>query len=100
MSAATGRERLRFLDFEFERLPNGRYRSRVVLEGDPGDRFVGMAEGLGSQAGELRCAAEAATDALGGAVDGKLSFELLGVKAVRAFDSTVVAPRTPRQGMD
>jgi hypothetical protein len=90
MTAASGRERLRFLDFEFERLPSGRYRARVVLEGDPGERFVGTAEGLGSQAGELRCAAEAATDALRGAVEEKLAFELLGVKAVRAFDSTVV----------
>ncbi len=90
MTGGNQRERLRFLDFEFERLPNGRYRSRVVLEGEPGDRFVGTAEGLGSVAGELRCAAEAATEALRSAVEEKLVFELLGVKAVRAFDSTVV----------
>ncbi len=90
MTAPARRERLKFLEFDFDRLPNGRYRARVVLEGDPGERFVGTAEGLGSEAAELRCAAEAAADALRGAVEEKLSFELLGVKAVRAFDSTVV----------
>lgn len=90
MTAPARRERLKFLEFDFERLPNGRYRTRVVLEGDPGDHFEGSAEGLGSEAGELRCAAEAAADALRSAVEKKLDFELLGVKAVRAFDSTVV----------
>ena len=90
MTAPARRERLKFLEFDFERLPNGRYRARVVLEGDPGDRFEGSADGLGSEAGELRCAAEAAADALRSAAEKKLDFELLGVKAVRAFDSTVV----------
>jgi hypothetical protein len=61
-----------------------------VLEGDPGAHFEGTAEGLGSAAAELRCAAEAAAEALRAAVEEKLDFELLGVKAVRAFDSTVV----------
>ncbi len=88
--AETQRERLRFSDFEFRSLPDGKCRSRVVLEGDPGEEFVGTAEGLGSRTGELRCAAEAATEALRAAVDERLSLELLGVKAVRAFDSTVV----------
>lgn len=87
---AARRERLRFLDFEFARLPSGRCRSRVVLERNPGETFVGTAEGLGSQAGELRCAAQAAAQALERAVDHKLVFELLGVKAVRAFDATVI----------
>jgi hypothetical protein len=77
-------------EFEFERLPSGRYRARVVLEGQPGVRFEGAAAGLGSQAGELRCAAEAAANALGKVTGDKLEFELLGVKSVRAFDATVV----------
>ena len=84
------RERVRFLEFEFSRLPNGRCRARVVLERMVDERFVGVAEGLGSQTGELRCAAEAATDALSHTVPDDLRIELLGVKAVRAFDSTVV----------
>ncbi len=90
MVEAERRERLRFLDFEFSRLPDGRFRSRVVLERHEGESFVGSAEGLGSQAGELRCAAQAATVALQGAVGERFTFELLGVKSVRAFDATVV----------
>lgn len=89
-TGTTRRERLRFLEFEFSRLPSGRCRSRVLLERQAGESFVGAAEGLGSPAGELRCAAQAAATAIEQAVDNKLSFELLGVKAVRAFDATVV----------
>lgn len=84
------RERLRFLEFEFATEPDGRCRASVVLEGDPGDRYEGAADGLGTRAAELRCAAQAATTALEQAVEGKLKLDLLGVKAVRAFDSTVV----------
>lgn len=84
------RERVRFLDFEFARLPNGRCRARVVLERMPDERFVGSAEGLGSQTGELRCAAAAATEALAHTIGSQVRLELLGVKAVRAFDATVV----------
>ncbi len=88
--SGTHRERLKFLDFEFERLPNGRCRSRVVLEWQPGERFEGSAEGLGSQPAELRCCAQAAVNALQEAVGAKITFDLLGVKAVKAFDATVV----------
>lgn len=84
------RERLKFLDFEFERLPSGRCRSRVVLEWQPGKQYEGSAEGLGSQEAELRCCAQAAVNALQAAVDTQITFELLGVKAVKAFDATVV----------
>lgn len=53
-------------------------------------RFVGTSEELGSQAGELRCAAQATLSAMEQAVGTQTSFTLLGVKAVRAFDATVV----------
>jgi len=43
-----------------------------------------------SQAGELRCAATAAVQALGRVTQPNVSFELLGVKSVRAFDATVL----------
>ena len=88
--SATLRERLRFVDFELRRLQNGRCRARVVLEWHPDEQFVGSAEELGSQAGELRCAAQAALGAIERAMASRVNFELLGVKAVRAFDSTVV----------
>ncbi len=83
-------DRVRFTEFTLERPPNGRCRARVVLGWQEGDEFVGESEGLGSQAGELRCAAEACVIALTKAVRGELKFELLGVKAVRAFDANVV----------
>ncbi|MBA3556486.1 MAG: hypothetical protein H0W29_17275 [Gemmatimonadales bacterium] len=91
-------ERLRFAEFELDRLPNGRCRARVGLTWKESEQFVGESEGLASQAGELRCAAQACVNALGGAVQGGLGFELLGVKAVRAFDSTVVIVSLAVQG--
>jgi len=90
VTAPHSRERLKFLEFGFERLADGRCRARVVLERTPGQHYRGTAEGLGSPTGELRCAAQATTEALQEAVGEKLTFELLGVKAVRAFDATVV----------
>ena len=86
----TERERLKFLDFEFVKQTDGTCRSRVVLERTSGDVYEGTSEVLGSDAGELRCAAQAATEALQKAVGGKVTFELLGVKAVRAFDAMVI----------
>jgi hypothetical protein len=83
-------ERLRFAEFTLDRLPNGRCRVRVGLTWRGSEQFSGSAEGLASEAGELRCAAQACVIALTQAVAGEPRFELLGVKAVRAFDSTVV----------
>jgi hypothetical protein len=84
-------ERLRFAEFVLDRLPNGRCRAKVGLTWRDSEAFCGESEGLASQAGELRCAAQACVDALGQAVaQSGLAFELLGVKAVRAFDATVV----------
>jgi hypothetical protein len=84
------RERLRFATFEFRRLPNSRCRARVVLERHHGAQYEGLAEGVASPTGTLRCAAQATALALQEAVGAEYTFELLGVKAVRAFDSTVV----------
>ena len=83
-------ERLRFQEFGFQRLPNGRCRAKVVLTWSDGRRFEGSADGVSSQTGELRCCAVAAVHALAQAVQPRLTFELLGVKTVRAFDATVV----------
>jgi hypothetical protein len=84
------RDRLRFAEFTLDRLASGRCRARVLLTLQDSDGFEGESEGLASQAGELRCAAEACVIALTKAVKGELRFDLLGVKAVRAFDSSVV----------
>lgn len=83
-------ERLRFQEFGFQRLANGRCRARVVLSYSDGRQYVGESEGITSQAGELRCAATAAVQALDRVTQPRVIFELLGVKAVRAFDATVL----------
>ncbi|HEX2217566.1 MAG TPA: hypothetical protein VHG35_02095 [Gemmatimonadales bacterium] len=84
-------ERLRFAEFVLDRLANGRCRAKVGLTWRDSEAFCGDNEGLASQAGELRCAAQACVNALNQAVQQSgVSFELLGVKAVRAFDATVV----------
>jgi hypothetical protein len=91
-------DRLRFAEFTLDRLPNGRCRARVGLTWKESEQFTGESEGLGSQAGELRTAAEACVRALTEAVQGGLKFELLGVKAVRAFDATVIIVSLAVQG--
>lgn len=91
-------ERLRFAEFTLDRLPNGRCRARVGLTWKDSEHFTGESEGLCSQAGELRCAAQACVGALAEAVQGDMGFELLGVKAVRAFDATVVIVSLAVQG--
>src|SRR5262249_8947717 len=75
-------------------------RARVGLTWKDSEQFSGESEGLASQAGELRCAAEACVKALTEAVQGQVGFELLGVKAVRAFDATVVIVCMATQGED
>jgi hypothetical protein len=87
---AGGTPRLRFSAFDFDRTPDGYCRARVVLSWADGAEFVGRAEGVVSPAGELRCAAAAALDAIVQAAGKQAMFDLLGVKAVRAFDQTVV----------
>lgn len=83
-------DRLKFKGFSLERLPSSRCRAHVELALSDDDLWVGDAEGLASPSGELRTAAEACVHALARAIDGQAQLELLGVKAVRAFDNNVV----------
>jgi len=62
----------------------------VVLSWADGRQFAAESEGVASQTGELRCSAVAAVQALMQAVEPRVELELLGIKAVRAFDATVV----------
>ena len=82
--------RLKFSGFDFDRSADAKCRARVVLSRADGAEFTGRAEGVASPAGELRCAAAAALDAIVQAAASQATFELLGVKAVRAFDQNVV----------
>jgi hypothetical protein len=81
--------RLRFADFKLDRLATGQCHARVALAWTGKKPFVGEAFGLASQAGELRCAAQACLSAIAAAIPEPV-FELVGVKSVRAFDATVV----------
>jgi hypothetical protein len=51
-----------------------------------------------SQAGMLRCAAQAAVAALESAIGRRVTFELLGVKSLRAFDANVIIVSLTTQG--
>jgi hypothetical protein len=85
--AGSGRPRL--VAVRFTRAVNSRCRCKVTLEWPDARILHGEAEGVCSPSGELRCAALATVRALGERRSGA-AFELVGVKAVRAFDTTVV----------
>jgi hypothetical protein len=91
------RGRLRFTDFSLERLASGQCRARVALAWPNAEAFVGESTGLSSQAGEMRCAAQACLHAIARAMP-ESGFELVGVKSVRAFDATVVIASLATQG--
>ena len=84
------RSRIKFEGLELTQLSNGRCTGRVTLTWHPGDEFVGTSEGIGSQTGLLRCAAEATLRALNLAVGERITLELLGVKTIKAFDAMIV----------
>lgn len=90
VSFSTKRERLRFVDFSFTRLPSGSCTAEVALEWHDGVRVLGRSSGQSSPLGDLRLSAEAALRALEEFADGALHFELIGVKLVRAFDENLV----------
>jgi len=96
-ASVEARGRLRFTEFSLERLVSGQCLARVALAWPNSPTYVGEATGLSSQAGEMRCAAQACIFAIARAMPGSV-FELVGVKAVRAFDATVVIASLATQG--
>lgn len=82
--------RLIFVNFDFNQFPNGLCRAEVELHAPDGARYVGVSEGSGSVTGVLQCSARASIDALRQVVGEGRAIELLGVKSVHAFDSTIV----------
>lgn len=82
-------ERVRFEEFRLRRFPNGDCEARVTLGWRDLPPVTGESRGHGSEPGELRAAAQATLNALSEVVRGT-AFELLGVKAVKAFDASVV----------
>jgi hypothetical protein len=88
--AQSRRERLRFNNFRFARTPAGICSAEVELEWMDGVRVAGKATGPSSPMGDIRVSADATLRALESFSGGTLSFELAGIKALRAFDANIV----------
>ncbi len=84
------RERLRFESFSLEEFQTGRCTVRVQFGWERGVIYAGEAEGIKTMEGQLRAAAHATLQALGAATNGSPLLELVGVKAVRVFDTWVI----------
>jgi hypothetical protein len=102
-SPSLARERLRFTSFAFKRIPSGVATAEVVLEWTDGEVYRGRADGVSSALGDLRIAADATLRAISEFSRGaEVTFEIGGVKALRAFDANVVivSVLTRRQGKE
>jgi hypothetical protein len=84
------RGRLRFKSFHFERTQSARCSAAVELEWVAGESVIGRADGVASQLGDLRAAAEATLRAIETFLHGSVALELIGVKTMRAFDANIV----------
>ncbi len=84
------RTRLRFTGFRVDRTPTARCTAHVELEWNPGEPIVGRADGIANPLGDLRVVAEATLRAIENFASGRIHFELIGVKTLRAFDANVV----------
>jgi len=90
-STSATAQRLRLLSCRLERGPIATSRVSVEFEGPAeAQRIVSRQEGSACPGGDLRLAALATLHAITQATCGALRFELIGVKPVRAFDTTVM----------
>lgn len=85
-----GGDRVKLEAFQIEDLPDGECQVRVELSWGDEDRFVGTSTGPSSDDGSCLSAARATIQALETASDGSVTFDLEGVKAIEAFNTTVV----------
>ena len=85
-------QRVKFSSFEFARFHKGRCRASVGLEQPDGVLVQESVEAFAAAetTSELRCSAQATLEALSKTVGDACRFELLGVKAIKAFDTTVI----------
>ncbi len=82
--------RLKFVNLEFENTSEGR-QAKVTLGMQPDLMFIGTADCSEAAGGELRCAALATVHAIHQtASESERILELIGARAVKAFDATVV----------
>ena len=89
-SHGTDRGRMRFTGFRFQRTPSGQCSAEVQLTWTDGRMVTGRAAGQSSALGDYRIAAEAALNAIGGFTGASIRYELIGVKAMKAFDMNLV----------
>jgi len=90
VAATSQRERLEFQDFDYHPYPDGRCEVVVTLGWTDGMTFRGSSEGTQTLEGKLRCGALAALSAAGRAGKERVDLDLLGVKALKAFDQWIV----------
>ncbi len=89
---APQRQRLRFEDLGHKAAPDGQCHITVRLEWC-GRTLEGTATNLETHQGRIRASAEASLKAAADATEKRASFDLVGVKSVRAFDGWVVVAR-------
>ena len=87
---AGGQRRVRFDGVEVQR-PRPNYTIASVDLDWQGERYFGRSEGEGGGALELRVCAQATVEALHQIVAGEVTFQLVGVKAIRIFDHDLIA---------
>lgn len=86
-----GDQSMRLVSCRLERGPAATSRVSVEIEGPAeSQRIRCQQEGSACSGGDLRLAALATLNAIAQATGGALTFELIGVKPVRAFDTTVM----------
>jgi len=95
------RGRIRFLDLSLHPSPDGKGTVRVRMEWK-GREIQGEAHGVSTREGDLRMGAQASLATLAQIAGEVVDAELVGVKAVRAFDAWVViaSVRARAQGRD
>jgi hypothetical protein len=89
LAAAEPRRRVRFLSARLQAPRMGRAQATVELEWG-GRTVTGEVEGESGYALELRLAAMATLAALDQVMDGRVKFQMVGIKPFRAFDADVV----------
>jgi primosomal replication protein N len=82
------RERLKFVEFKFDKSPAGRTHVEVGLEYQ-GMRYTGRAEGQSTPLVDLRLAADAVAQAVQSFLGVGAKLEVVGVKLTRSFDADV-----------
>jgi hypothetical protein len=83
-------KRIKLENFEIDTEPDSRCTSRVMLEWDSGDGFLGTAAADDSIRGHIRSGAEATAQALEMASNGLVDLDVLAVTAIEGFDTCLV----------